>query len=344
LYEGSTIRRRAGIRCAGCIGVLSLCAAGSAVASENWFPVRTHNPFLQIYGLPLFQGAEVLPPADWAWQATFDIANHADASSVGNETVTLDGESYYFNFSLRHGISDWLEVGVDVPLTAHADGMLDNVIESWHDLWGMSNVKRQGPANELEFHYAGEGVEPFTLDSGVAGLGDIRLHAAVPIPIALLDADDALSARAGVKLPTGDPDELLGSGAVDTWVAVYYSGANVFGLDRLGLSAHVGVLQTGDSDLFAEIQENTVPFGGLAANWRFTERLHAKAAMYAQGDYVESGLNELGSSLQLIVGGDYRFAGSGMSLSFGVVEELFSDATVDFAIQVSLRNNFGDGG
>jgi hypothetical protein len=204
-------------------------------------------------------------------------------------------------------------------------------------------VKRQGPPNELEFHYAGAGVEPYTLDSGVAGLGDIRLHAAVPIPVALLDEDDALSVRAGVKLPTGDPDELLGSGAVDTYVAVYYSGAGVFGLDRLGLSAHVGVLQTGDSDLFAEIQENTVPFGGFAANWRFTERLHAKAAMYAQGDYVESGLNELGSSLQLIVGGDYRFASNGMSLSFGVVEELFSDATVDFAIQISLRHDLGDG-
>ena len=320
-----------------------LCASGSAYASDNWFPVRTHNPFLQIYGLPLFQGAEVLEADAWEWRATLDIANHADESIAGDESITLDGESYYLNLSLRHGFTDWLELGMDVPLTAHAEGMLDNVIEGWHDLWGMSNAKRQGPPNELEFRYAGPGVSPFTLDSGAAGLGDIRLHAAVPIPLSWLGAGDALSVRAGVKLPTGDADLLLGSGATDTYVAIYYTGANAFGLDRLDLSAHAGILRTGDSDLFAAIQENTVPFGGIAADWRFTERLHGKAAMYAQGDYVESALKELGTSLQLIVGGDYRFEGNGMSLSFGIVEELFSDATVDFAIQVSLRNDFGDG-
>ena len=204
------------------------CVAHSAVAAENWFPVRTHNPFLQIYGLPLFQGAEVLAPSKWAWQSTLDIANHADDASDGGETVTLDGESYYLNVSLRRGFANWLELGVDIPLTAHADGMLDNAIEDWHDLWGMSNAKRLGPPNELEFHYAGAGVEPYTLDSGAAGLGDIRLHAAVPVRFSALGAGDALSVRAGVKLPTGDPDELLGSGAVDTFVAVYYSGASVF--------------------------------------------------------------------------------------------------------------------
>lgn len=320
------------------------CVAHSAVAAENWFPVRTHNPFLQIYGLPLFQGAEVLAPSKWAWQSTLDIANHAEDASDGGETVTLDGESYYLNVSLRRGFANWLELGVDIPLTAHADGILDNAIEDWHDLWGMNNDKRlAGPPNELEFHYAGAGVEPYTLDSGAAGLGDIRVHAAVPVRLPALGAGDNLSVRTGVKLPTGDPDKLLGSGAIDTYVAVYYSGTSVFGVDRLGLSAHVGALRTGDSDLFAAIQENTVPFGGFAADWRFTERLHAKAAMYAQGDYLDSALEELGSSLQLIVGGDYRFAGNGMSLSFGVVEELFSDATVDFAIQISLRHDLGDG-
>jgi Protein of unknown function (DUF3187) len=343
LHGSGEIRRRAGQGLALTTCLALSCVAGPAVATENWFPVRTHNPFLQIYGLPLFQGAEVAPRGRSAWQLTFDIANHADASGRGGESVTLDGESYYLTLAWRRGITDWLEVGVDVPLTAHEEGVLDNVIEGWHDLFGMTNSKREGPSNQLHFHYEHPDVPAFDLQQGVSGLGDIRVHAAMPLHWSALGVDDALALRAGIKLPTGDADKLLGSGAVDTYVALYYSGAHAFGLDRLGLSAHVGVLRTGDSDLFAPIQENTVPFGGFAANWRFTERLRAKAAMYAQGDYVDSALDELGSSIQLIVGGDYRFASHGLSLSFGIVEELFSDATADFAIELSLRHELGSG-
>lgn len=310
---------------------------------EYWFPVRTHNPFLQIYGLPAFQGAGVLERGAGAWQLTLDIANHADASSRGGESITLDGESYFVNLSYRRGISDWLELGIDLPVLLHADGILDPAIESWHDLWGMSNAKRTGPDNELSFIYERTGMDPYVLDAGGAGLGDIRLNAAVPLRFEWLSPTTALTLKAGLKLPTGDAEELHGSGAADLSLAVYYSAPAPFGLERLDIAAHAGVLFTGDSDLFAPIQETTVPFGGAAADWRFTDRLRAVAAVYAQGAYVDSSLDELGSSLQLIVGGDYRFSGSGLSLSFGIVEELFSDATVDFAFQLSLRHGLGGG-
>jgi hypothetical protein len=351
VHDSDTQRRRAPALRARCCAVLlagSLAglSAGAAAAGEGaaeyWFPVRTHNPFLQIYGLPVFQGAGVLEAGAAAWQFTLDIANHADDSSRGGESITLDGESYFVNLSYRRGISDWLELGIDVPLIAHADGVLDPAIESWHDLWGMSNAKRTGPDNELSFVYERAGMEPYVLDDGSAGVGDVRLNAAVPLAFGWLPPASALTLKAGLKLPTGDAEKLHGSGAADLSLAAYYSAAAPFGLERLDISAHAGVLLTGDSDLFAPIQETTVPFGGAAADWRFSDRLRAVAAVYAQGEYVDSRLDELGSSLQLIVGGDYRFS-SGLSLSFGIVEELFSDATVDFAFQLSLRHKLGGG-
>lgn len=339
--DKSDYRRRAAVLCAYLCAALPWCIAGEGRAAENWFPVRTHNPLLQIYGLPVFQGAELHAPGDAAWQLTFDIANHADASTVGAEAIELDGESYYLNLSYRRGVTDWLELGVDVPFVAHDDGVLDNLIEGWHDLWGMSNAKRTGPPNRLAFVYSNPLLEPMEMTDGAAGLGDVRVEAAVPLRFGGLGAAQALTLRAGLKLPTGDPDKLLGSGATDASLALYYSGRGAFGLDRLNVSAHGGVLVTGESDLFGPIQEDSVPFGGIAADWRFTDRLRGMAAVYAQGDYVESALDELGSSIQLIVGGDYRLEGNGFTLSFGVVEELFSDATVDFAIQLSLRHDLG---
>ncbi len=335
-------RRPAAALCAGC-GTLLLALAGVAPASEAWFPVRTHNPFLQIYGLPAFQGADLLAAGAASWQFTLDVANHADASTVAGESITLDGESYTMNLSYRRGIDSGLELGIDVPVVAHADGVLDPAIESWHDLWGMSNAKRTGPDNVLSFVYEGPGIDRFALDSGSAGFGDIRLNAAVPIRTDRLSATARLTLKASLKLPTGDAEKLHGSGATDVSLALYYSRAAAFGIERLDLSAHAGVLYTGDSELFAPMQESLVPFGGAAADWRFGERLRAMAAVYAQGEFVESALDELGTSVQLIVGGDYRFRDNGFSLSFGVVEELFSDATVDFAFQLSLRHGLGDG-
>ncbi len=323
--------------------LLLLGCIGAASASEAWFPVRTHNPFLQIYGLPAFQGATALDAGAAAWQFTADIANHADASTVAGESITLDGESYYMNLSYRRGIDNWLELGIDVPVVAHAGGVLDPTIERWHDLWGMTNAKRTGPDNELSFIYERPEIDTYTLNSGSAGLGDVRLNAALPLRPGRLSPTSALTLRTSLKLPTGDAEKLHGSGATDISLALYYSRAAAFGIERLDLSAHAGVLYTGDSDLFAPIQENTVPFGGAGADWRFNDRLRAIAAIYAQGEFVESALDELGTSLQLIVGGDYRFRGNGFSLSFGIVEELFSDATVDFAIQLSLRHSLGDG-
>lgn len=327
--------------CAVLCGLLVSGTGAGASAAENWFPVRTHNPFLQIYGVPVFQGAEVRPAGKGAWRLSFDVANHADASTVGAESITLDGESYYLDLSYRRRVANWLELGIDIPIVAHANGILDNLIEDWHDLWGMSNAKRTGSPNELEFAYVNPRLDPFEMTDGAAGIGDVRLNAAVPLRLASLGPGQSLTLRGGLKLPTGDADELLGSGATDLSLALYYSGYNAFGLDRLDISAHAGVLVTGDSDLFGPIQENSIPFGGFAADWRFSDRLRGMAAVYAQGEFVDSSLDELGSSLQLIVGGDYRFAGNGLTLSFGVVEELFSDATVDFAIQVSLRHDLG---
>ena len=343
MHASDDQRRRAPTLSACCCVVLfSGAAAAEEVAADNWFPVRTHNPFLQIYGLPAFQGASVLDAGAAAWQLTLDVANHADASSNGAESITLDGESYFAILSYRRGIRDWLELGIDVPVVAHTDGFLDPLIESWHDLWGMSNANRTGPDNELSFLYERSGMEPFVLDDGSAGIGDVRVTAAVPLRLERLSPASTMALKAGLKLPTGDAEKLHGSGAADLSLAVYYSTLAPFGLERLDISAHAGVLFTGDSDLFAPIQETTVPFGGAAADWRFSDRLRAVAAVYAQGEYVESALDELGTSLQLIVGGDYRFSG-GLLLSFGIVEELFSDATVDFAFQLSLRHNVGGG-
>lgn len=307
------------------------------------FPLRNQNPFLQVFGLPPFQSATLAQEDAPRYELSLDIANHADDGDTPDERFEIDGETYFLNFSLRRRVSDRLELGVDLPLVAHADGFLDNPIENWHDVFGMSNTKRRGPSNQLNFAYAGSGGVGYELASPSFGIGDIQLTAAFPIK----EASDTgrktdITLRASIKLPTGDAGTLLGSGATDLSVGAYVAGHGTLWSRDLDISGFVGALILGDGDVLAEIQRDVVPFGGISAAWHATDNFAFAAQLSAQGAYFDSALKALGGdSLQLAVGGYYRLPDASSSLGFAVVEDVSANATTDFALHFSLHLNGG---
>ena len=312
-----------------------------AFADEPWLPLRNHNPFLQVFGLPAFEAAVPVSSGETVVHVDFDIANHAEENSTSLESITIDGESYYLTLAARYGISDKLALGVDIPFVGHAGGFMDAPIENWHDLWGMSNSKRNGPRNELEFRYDNPQAGAYELVSGGFGLGDIRLNAAMPLYKSAERGREA-GVRIGLKLPTGDANELAGSGAVDYSIAVYGADDGIFGTQTISASAVAGVLVLGTGDVLPEIQEDAVAFAGVAAAWRATESFGISTELYAQSAYYDSELEEIGAqSLQFAFGGFYVFRGSGLHLSFALIEELFDDATTDVALQFSIRGTVG---
>ena len=302
------------------------------------FPLRNQNPFLQIFGLPPFQSAMLASAGTVRYDLSFDIANHADAGENALEQFVIDGETYFLTLSLRRGISERLELGIDLPLIMHADGVLDPAIESWHDTFGLSNTKRRGPGNQLEFSSSGPSTTGYQLSSPGSGIGDIQLTAAVPLRKANASDAVSLTVRSSVKLPTGSEDELRGSGAADFSLGIYAAGRRQLWRRDLDVSGFVGGLLLGDGDVLSGIQHGTVPYGGIAATWHATERLGLTAQLYAQGAYFDSELEELGGdSVQLAVGGDYRLPARRLSLRFAIVEDVSANATTDFALHFSVR-------
>lgn len=338
----TTMLERSGVRwnaAAWLAAVLFPCAATAQVAHpEQWPAVRSHNPFLQIFGLPAFEAESPVAAGETRYAIDLDVANHADSSSTPTELVVLDGESHYLTLRLRHGISPRLVLGVDVPFVSHSGGFLDAPIEHWHDLFGLSNSQRSGPRNQLEFRYASSELASFELDSPSRGIGDIRLNATFPLLGEQPGAARQLGMRAGLKLPTGDASELLGSGAPDYSLAIYASDAELLSRLRIDLSASAGVLFPGSGDVLPEIQRDSVAFGGFGAVWHASDSIDVAAVLYAQGAGYESELNEIGgNSIQFSVGGMFQLPWKGVSLSVSVIEDLFDDATTDVAFQVSLR-------
>lgn len=305
-------------------------------APARGFALRNQHPLHQIYGLPPFQSARLVAAGETAIEVSLDITNHADEGTNAIEDYRIDGETHYLTLSVRRRIVDWLELGIDVPFVSHTDGFMDNMIESWHDIWSLSNSKRDGPSNLLDFVYSRNGEERFRFDVPASGVGDVQLSAAVPIREAG-DGKAAISIRSNIKLSTGTADKLLGSGATDFATGLYFDKSTTLMERTLGIGGFAGVLVLGGGEVLPELQRDAVAFGGLSFAWQVGERTALVSHLYAQGSYFDSDLEELGGeSLQLAVGADYRTRG-GTLLRFAVVEDIAANATPDFALHFAVQ-------
>jgi hypothetical protein len=319
-------------------GVAILCPSGGQADDESAgiFALRNQNPFLQVFGLPAFQTANLVPPSHPAWNLGLDIANHADSGATATENFAVDGETYFLTVSMRRRVADWLELGFDVPFVSHADGFMDDMIEGWHDLFGMSNTKRRGPSNQLGFLYQRDGEALYRLASPAAGIGDIQVLAAIPLR---RDRDGwpRITIRSSLKLPTGDPDRLLGSGGTDLSVGIYTASVTSMLGRPLALNGFAGGLTLGSGEILSTLQRDFVVFGGASATWQATGRFAVAMQFYAQGPYYDSDVEELGgNSLQLSAGLILRL-GTDSTLRLAVVEDVAANATTDFAVHVSAR-------
>lgn len=314
------------------LAVMLCCVPPSAQADEHLadvFPIRNHNPFLQIFGLPAFQTGELVEPGGFDFGFGYDVANDADDADRLDERLVIDAESQVLSLTLRRRVGERFEFGIDVPYVRHSGGFLDSVIYNFHDAVGLSNSSRDGPDDQYRLFFERQGQVLFDTDTPTSGLGDIQISAAMSLGDATL--------RAAIKAPTGDPDKLTGSGAADLSLGLY-GGSTTSLFDRtLSYSGFVGVLALGDGDVMPGLQRSAVPYGGAALRWQATQRCALATQLYVQGPYFNANLDELGgTTFQLAFGADLRLRGS--ILRFAIVEDIAAGAAPDFALHLSFRS------
>jgi hypothetical protein len=301
------------------------------------FLIRDQNPFIQIYGLPPHDAAELTPSRQSTIQILFDLANNSKLADGANESISLDGETYRLAFSVRHGLSDRVEAGIEVPLVFHRSGVLDDFIEGWHDLLGLDNGERdKTPSNALDYSHRFQGQESIAIRSGQQGLGDVRVFAATT----LYQADDRsreVSLHGSLKLPTGDSARLLGSGSTDLALSVNAVERSL-GSYRITAYGRFGLLASSDSDVLTAQQRHFVVFGGLGLNWHAGGPVDLKAQLDGHSSFYQSELPQLDSdSVQLTLGGTIYF-GRATALDLAVGENLFTDTIPDLLIQIAVTH------
>lgn len=318
-------------------------ALNTAVAAENNdltpFSIRNQNPFIQIFGLPPTQQAKLLEAHDQAAEMVFDLANNSVINeTVGNEEITLDGETYRLGLTLRRAITNDFEVGTELPLVAHSNGVMDNFIKGWHSTFGLTNSKRdQSPSNTLKYEYRRNGVPVLGFTQPNNGIGDIRLFAARQL---YRNTDSALSLHASLKLPTGDADQLHGSGAPDLALSAAHMRERWLSRWQLSTFLNGGLLFLGKSERLSDIQRSTVAFGSTGILWDSHALIDIKAQIDGHTAFYRSDLDQLGSrTVQLTVGGSIHFS-QDARLDLGVGENLFTDTTPDFLINIAYKQSY----
>ncbi len=286
-------------RAGGLLGLVCWAAALGAptfaleIADEqDWrgpFRVRSQFPFTLMFLAHTADEARVVSPGELMVDASFDWSNtfvgsqglrrgrkgglapqplseeefdDFVASTSGREAFFFDGEVLRTSLNVSYGLSERLQVGVEVPFLAHGNGYLDGLIQDFHDGVGVGNAGRESfPRDNFQYALAVDGQRVFRdeAESGI-GIGDTTLQAKVGL-LGGRGASSTLAIALASKLPTGSVESFRGSGHADHGVNVLLSSR----MSRRGrMHVNAGYVWIGDWGLLPGLKTSNV-YSALAA-------------------------------------------------------------------------------
>lgn len=331
------VRSILGSLTAGLPGLALAAGCCADVLLDQPLSLSDRQPLAQIFGLPGARSGLVVDEGVSEWRAAVDLANNFVRDQHGAESLVLDGESQRIEIGVRHGLGNGWEVGFTLPWIAQNGGALDNFIDDWHRVWGLPDGGRPDyRRRQLQFDYRRNGVTELDFTHARSGIGDLQLNAAYQL---LSTPRTALSVAATLTLPTGDADDLTGTGAGSASVALAVTRADLFDLP-VTLTANVGGSWLPRGDVLEDRQRTAAWFAAGELSWAVAQDWRLKAQLNAHSALYDSELTTLGSdSLQLLLGGSVRLSPRWV-LDAAIGEDIVVDTAPDVTFQLALRSRF----
>ena len=313
-------------------------------ANSSWaldlapFPVRNLSPTALVHGLSIAESPHLLPAGKTSLHTSFDLVNNASLNSSGNEGILLDGESYIATLGLRYGLSDTLQVGIDLPWVWHSEGFMDSFISDWHDFFNLSNGDRDDLENDqLDYLSSQAGEERLRLQNETDGFGDLRLQLAWQFKTT---EQSAFTLQTQIKAPTGDAEKLTGSEAWDFSLAL--SAQRNFSLSKGqgALWGGFGVSWLGDGEVLEEDVEDFAANGWIGAGWSPLNWLALKLQIDSHTALYDSDLSELGDPAVILTMGGTLGLGENTFLDIGVGEDLNVNVSPDVTFHLNLAHRY----
>lgn len=321
--------------------LLALLPFPAPARDQALFSTSDQSPFIQVYSLPSPAEHPALAPGQWGWRFAFDVASNAiQDEAPGEQRIVLSGETYRTGLSLRYGVSERLAAEILVPFVAHSSGMLDGLIRDWHDLFGISNQRRDAlRGHGLSYVYTVHDEERHAIRERGRGIGDVRLSADYRLR-ALPAGERSLVLRPGLKLPTGSSAGLRGSGSTDVSLQLLSTDRQTLSRWGTTLAWMVGGLWLGEAELLDELRRDVVAIASIGVSRPVWRALTGRLQLDGHSAFYDSELRPLGSSaIQLTFGGSLVLPRAGR-IDFALTENLFTDTTPDVGIHIGWRGAF----
>lgn len=322
------------------IGVSQGVAADRTTVTP--FPTSNQSPLIQVFGLPFAESARLTPPRHLQAQLITSVANNFTSNSHHDEDIALDGETYRATFSFRYGVSERIELGLDIPYVRHVGGVFDVFIDFWHNSFDLPDGGRdKAPRNRLLYAYRRHGRTEVLVDDDTAGLGDVTLSAAWRLYRDKPHATRSLSLRLNLKLPTGSHRNLRGSGSTDVALRLAGEDRAILAAYRVGLFASAGLLWMREGNVLPAQQRHITGFGMLGAAWDLLSWLVPKMQVNWHAPFFgDSDLRQLASwSAQLTIGTTFRLSARS-TIDFAIFEDIVVATSPDVGFQLVLRHLF----
>jgi len=216
------------------IPIMLLHLAGETAAQA--LPDHDNGLLTGIFGFPeSTEGSQNIGRGQHGWDTSLIIASHNVDETRDGEDFRLDGETTRLAFAYRYGLSDKLDISIEVPYLRHEPGNLDSFIDDWHDIlrFAGGGARATREQDQLEFFYADSQATLVDVTNHASGISDIRLLAGWQLS---KSEGHNTALRLSIKFPTGDSNELLGSGGTD--VSLGLAGDVETGTRVLSVSSH----------------------------------------------------------------------------------------------------------
>lgn len=320
--------------------LLAATGAPPAARAGDPFLIRNDQPVGRLYGVPLGVDADPAAARGFGLRVGLDVANGSIETSAGPTELTLDGETWVLRFAGRHVWKNGWRVMAGVPVVSHQGGGTDSFIEEYHDAMGLpdGNRKRR-PADRLEYRVRRGGETLFSQTDSTTGLGDVFLAVAAPL-VRDRAGTRALDAVAGVELPTGDSDRLLGSGSWDFSLGLAAADFATLAKWNLELHGGAGVLALTEGDVLADFQEPVAVYGDLAVGWRLARWLVPRVQVdFHSPFFAGTGQGPLDDwAVELVCGATVLLPGR-FALDLAVAEDIAVQTAPDVAFHVGLKRS-----
>jgi uncharacterized protein DUF3187 len=304
-----------------------LWARAGPLCAQEFFATRDQNELLRGFYVPLPSDARLDAGADFS--ATVLVANTLNVQSDSHETLHVDGESDTLDLTYENSLAQSWRYRFTVPLIRDSGGILDSVIDTWHEAFGFPRGYRPFyPKGQIDYFYSGEG--RIDLNHSETSLGDIAADLGW---YALDDARHTVSFWGGLKAPTGKVGDLTSDGAWDS--ALWAHAAMRWPKWQFG--AEIGIAQPFGDELFAGNAHRTSMFARFALSRALGSQWTVRAQLDGQtGRVAGTDLRFLGPSMQLTVGASRRLRGR-WRIDMGFAEDIAVNTAPDITFFLGIR-------